>query len=177
MHIALTGFMGAGKSTVGRRLARLLELPFADSDAEIVRTHGPIRDIFATQGEAKFRRLERAALETLIGAGPSVIAVGGGAVIDPANRALLRRNGLIVHLAISPEASHRRVVRRTHRPLLGEAPTLERVRKLLAARASAYADNDLSILVDGSSSGNIATAIANWRLRFMRQASRPGMSR
>ncbi|MBV8081873.1 MAG: shikimate kinase [Candidatus Eremiobacteraeota bacterium] len=162
MHIALTGFMGAGKSTVGRRLARLLELPFADCDAEIVKAHGPIRDIFASAGESAFRDLERQMLARLISAAPSVIAVGGGAVLDPANRRLLRARGCIVHLAISAEAAHARVVRRTHRPLLGEAPTLERVRELLAARAIAYADNDLSILVDGDSSSKIAAAIARW---------------
>lgn len=162
MNLALIGFMGAGKSTVGRRLARMIDMEFADSDAEVVRRHGPIPEIFAQQGEARFRRFEREALELLCARDSCVIAVGGGAVLDPANRALLRRRCLLVHLAISPEVAHARVIRRTHRPLLGETPTLERVRGLLAERAQAYADNDLSMPVGDATAGKVAGAIAQW---------------
>jgi shikimate kinase len=162
MNLALTGFMGAGKSTVGRRLARIIGMDFADSDTEIVREHGPIAELFTGQGEARFRGFEREALERLCARDSCVIAVGGGAVLDPKNRALLHQHCLLVHLSISPEEAHARVVRRTHRPLLGETPTLERVRELLAQRAQAYADNDLSIEVGNDSAGKIAGAIARW---------------
>ena len=112
MNLALTGFMGAGKTTVGRRLARMIGMGFADSDAEIARVHGPIAEIFAKEGEARFRAHEREALERLCATDGFVIAVGGGAVLDPRNRALLRRRCLVVHLAVSPEAAHARVAHR-----------------------------------------------------------------
>jgi len=162
MNLALTGFMGAGKTTVGRRLARMIGMGFADSDAEIARVHGPIAEIFAKEGEERFRAHEREALERLCAADGFVIAVGGGAVLDPRNRALLRRRCLVVHLAVSPEAAHARVAHRTHRPLLGEAPDLGRIAALLEQRATAYADNDLSINADGASPGKVAGAIARW---------------
>jgi shikimate kinase len=154
--------MGAGKSTVGRRLAKLLVLPFFDSDAEIARAHGSIEVIFAQQGEAKFREYEREALLQLVARPPCVIAVGGGAVVAPENRALLRARGVIVHLDISAAAAHRRVLRRTHRPLLGAIPEFAVVRALLRQRAPAYADNDFSVAVEGKSPGAIAQLIAAW---------------
>ncbi len=154
--------MGAGKSTVGRRLAKLLALPFVDTDAEIARVHGPIEAIFAQHGEAKFREYEREALLQLAARAPCVIAVGGGAIVAPENRALLRAHGVIVHLDISAAAAHRRVLRRTHRPLLGATPEFSVVRTLLRQRAPAYADNDFSVAVEGKSPGAIAQLIAAW---------------
>jgi shikimate kinase len=162
MNLALIGFMGAGKTTVGRRLARMTGMEFVDSDAEITRLHGPIPEIFANLGEARFRAYEREALERLCARESCVIAVGGGAVLDAGNRALLRSRCLVVHLAISPEAAHARVARRSHRPLLGETPSLERVRALLAERADAYADSDLRIDVGDSTAGRVAGTIARW---------------
>jgi shikimate kinase len=100
MNIALTGFMGAGKTTTGRRLARLLDLAFIDTDAEIERRHGPISDIFKVQGETEFRKIEATLIADLSRAGPHVMAVGGGAVLDAQNRHALRQGGVIVHLAI-----------------------------------------------------------------------------
>ncbi len=172
MNVALTGFMGAGKTTVGRRLARELRLRFADSDAEIVRCHGPISQIFEREGEAQFRRYEREVLEQLVSGEPAVIAVGGGAIIAVENRALLRRGGVIVHLAISAEAAFERVARRTHRPLLGNAPDLNAVRALLRRRAAAYADNDFAIEAGLRPPHSIARAIAHW-YRARLEASLP----
>lgn len=162
MNLALTGFMGAGKTTTGRRLARLLQMPFVDTDNEIERRHGRISEIFASQGEVAFRRLEAAVIAEFARAGPHVIAVGGGAVLDPDNRKRLRRGGAIVHLAISAESAWRRVVRRRHRPLLGEQPDLAKVTALLEARAKAYADCDLTIRVDHRTPLSAARVIARW---------------
>lgn len=163
--------MGAGKSTAGRRLARILALPFFDSDAEIVREHGEIASIFESEGEERFREYEAAVIDRLSLPGACVIAVGGGAVVDPRNRAALRRDGVIVHLAMSPETSFRRVAHRSHRPLLGPAPTLGAIRTMMQSRASAYADNDLSIAVDTKSSVAVANIIARWYRRREAAAS------
>ena len=162
MHVALTGFMGAGKTTVGRRLARMLRMPFADSDAEIERAHGDIKQIFEREGEAQFRLYERAALERLLSGTPHVIAVGGGAIVASENRALLRRSGVIVHLAISAEAAYRRVAHRTHRPLLGTKPDLTALRALFRCRASAYADNDFEVRAERRAPEAIARTISRW---------------
>ncbi len=162
MNVVLTGFMGAGKTSTGKRLAKLLGVPFVDTDAEIERRHGPIAELFASEGEAAFRCLESAFIIETSGGGPAVIAVGGGAVLDPRNRAILRRSSYIVHLAISARAAHRRVSRRQHRPLLGASPDIETVTALLAARQQAYADCDLAIRVDRRSARETAEIIARW---------------
>jgi len=154
--------MGAGKTTAGRRLARLLRIPFVDSDVEIERTYGPIAEIFERDGEAAFRARESETIARLCAGGPLVLAVGGGAILDPANRQVMRRNGCIVNLALKPETVHARVAHRTHRPLLGPVPTLETIRSLMAERAAAYADNDLSISVDSRSPSAVAHIIARW---------------
>jgi shikimate kinase len=165
VNVTITGFMGAGKSTAGRRLARLLRIPFVDSDVEIERAYGPIAAMFEREGEAVFRARESETIARLCGDGPQVLAVGGGAVLDPANRAAMRRNGCIVNLALRPETAYSRVAHRTHRPLLGPVPTLETIRALMAERAAAYADNDLSISVDTRSPSSIAHIIARWYVR------------
>lgn len=165
MNVTITGFMGAGKTTAGRRLARLLRIPFADSDAEVERAFGPIAELFERGGEASFRARETETIARLCAGGPLVLAVGGGAVLDPANRAAMRRNGCIVNLALKPETAFARVSHRAHRPLLGPTPSLERIRALMAERAAAYADNDLSISVDARSPSAIAHMIARWYKR------------
>ena len=139
-----------------------------------MKRHGRIADIFEREGEARFRAYERAELERLAQRAPAVVAVGGGAMVDPRNRALFRRSGLIVHLAISAEEAHARIVRRTHRPVLGAAPSLEAVRELLAQRAAAYADNDLAVAVARRTPGSVAHTVARWyRERVPRAANEP----
>jgi shikimate kinase len=171
MNVVLSGFMGAGKSTIGRRLARILDLPFIDTDADIVKKHGRISDIFQREGEARFRAYEREELEHLGERGPAVVAVGGGAVVDPHNRTLLRRDGVIVYLLISAEAAHARIARRRHRPVLGATPSSEAVRALLVRRAPAYADNDLTVDVELRTPNLVAHSIARWyRRRVTRSA-------
>jgi shikimate kinase len=162
MNLVLTGFMGAGKTTTGRHLARLLKVPFFDSDVEIERERGPIAEIFASVGEVGFRKFETSVIERLSAAQSCVIAVGGGAVVSPHNRRLLRRNGVIVHLCVSAATAHARIARRGHRPLLGSTPDLDSVRTLMQQRAAAYADNDFRVRVDGKSTPAIARDIAGW---------------
>lgn len=162
MNIALTGFMGAGKSTTGRRLAKLLKLPFIDVDGEIERERGPIAEIFAHEGEAQFRRFEASVIDRVCRKGPAVIAVGGGAVTSAQNRRLIRKTGYIVHLQISPELAYQRVAHRRHRPLLGAEPDLATIRAMLARRRRAYADNDFAVATGGRQPAEVARIIAHW---------------
>jgi shikimate kinase len=92
--IVLVGPMGAGKTTLGKRLAKILDLPFVDTDKMVTSEHGSIRELFATKGEAHFRDLESAALARALG-GKGVVATGGGIVLSKANRALLTQNATI----------------------------------------------------------------------------------
>jgi len=123
-HIFLVGMMGAGKTTVGRIVARRLGRPLLDSDAEVERTTGrTVPEIFAEQGEAAFRAEEkRALLEAAASTSPSVVAVAGGAVLDPDNRRLLRLSGTVVWLRARPATLAGRVRDGAGRPLLGGDP-------------------------------------------------------
>ena len=130
-RVFLVGPMGAGKSTIGRQLAQALGLDFIDSDREIETRSGvDIATVFDFEGEAGFRRRERAAIEELTRRHGIVLATGGGAVIDPDNRRELAARGTVVYLATSVPEQLRRTRRDRHRPLLqsGERrATLERL--------------------------------------------------
>ncbi|HKW44456.1 MAG TPA: shikimate kinase [Candidatus Eremiobacteraceae bacterium] len=165
MNVWLTGFMGAGKTTTGRRLARILCVPFADTDAEIEREHGAIAGIFETAGESRFRALETSVIAALGNGAAKVIAVGGGAVVSASNRALMRAHGAIVHLSISPAGAYARVAHRSHRPLLGSEPELATIERVMIARADAYADCDYRVSVDGKGPASVAHIIARWYRR------------
>ncbi len=144
-HVVLVGMMGAGKTTVGRLLARRLGRPFVDVDDVVVAAAGrSIPDVFALEGEAGFRARERRALAQVCAAGvPQVVACGGGAVLDPANRAVLASRARVVWLRASPEVLADRVGDGTARPLLaGTADAAERARRLgalAAEREAVYA--------------------------------------
>lgn len=137
--IMLTGFMGTGKSEVGRRLAQRLGRAFVDTDHLIEERAGKrVAAIFAEDGEPAFRALERAAVAEAAGRGGAVVAVGGGAVLDPENVRRLRASGILVHLTARPEVVLARVGDGGTRPLLAHDPE-GAVRKLLAERGPAYA--------------------------------------
>jgi shikimate kinase len=143
-QIVLTGFMGTGKSEVGRRLARRLGRPFVDTDDLVEAATGrSVREIFAVEGEGRFRDLERVAVEKACSVPEAVIATGGGTVMDPENRRRLAAAGPIVCLAADPEVILGRVRDPGTRPLLAGAPAptdrLGRIRSLLDARAATYA--------------------------------------
>ena len=141
-QIVLTGFMGTGKTQVGRRLARLLGRPFVDTDDLVEAAAGrPVAEIFATEGESRFRAREREAVEQACGVPEAVIATGGGTVLDPENRRRLASAGPIVCLSARPEDILRRVGNPAGRPLLVGSPheRLSRIQALLAERAPSYA--------------------------------------
>jgi shikimate kinase len=123
-HVVLVGMMGAGKTTVGSRLARRLDRHFVDSDVEVERRASrSVREIFAEDGEAGFRALESEVLAEALGAEePTVIAAAGGSVLDPLNRHRMRQCGTVVFLDAEPTHLVGRVGGEDHRPLLGDDP-------------------------------------------------------
>jgi shikimate kinase len=144
--IVLVGLMGVGKSTVGRRLAKRLGLPFVDSDEEIERAADhEIKEIFDRFGEAGFRDGERRVLRRLIGGGPKVIATGGGAFMDEETRALILDRCVAVWLEADVEILAARVARRGHRPLLAGKDPLLFLRDLAAVRNPIYAEAHLRV--------------------------------
>lgn len=131
--------MGAGKSAIGKELARLLARDFFDSDREIERRSGAdITLIFDKEGEAGFRRRERQVIEELTARDHVVLATGGGAVLDPANRDCLRTRGCVVYLKTSVAAQIGRTGRGRQRPLLETSDRAGRVRELFAVREPLY---------------------------------------
>ncbi len=150
-NIFLIGPMGAGKTTVGRRLAQARELDFIDSDHEIEqRTGVDIPYIFEREGEAGFRKREHQAIEALTERSGIVLATGGGAVLDPENRRLLAARGVVVYLQASVEQQLARTQRSAHRPLLQQAADRRAVlENLLRIRDPLYREiADLIVATD-----------------------------
>ncbi len=144
--IVLVGLMGAGKSTIGRRLAAALDLPFVDADEEIERAAGlPVAEIFARHGEPEFRRGERRVIERLLQGPPHVLATGGGAFMDPHTRALVRAHATSVWLRADIDVLMRRVEKRDTRPLLRGGDPRAVMERLMAERYPAYAEADLTV--------------------------------
>lgn len=149
-NLFLTGFMGTGKSTLGRVLAYRWHRPFVDTDEVIEKLTGKtIAVIFAEQGEPEFRRLEREVVERHLPASGAVISCGGGLPVPEGMADLLRTKGVVVTLFASPQAILRRTRGRTHRPLLqGEDPEAV-IRKLMAEREPAYLRCGTAVYSDG----------------------------
>jgi shikimate kinase len=144
--IALVGLMGVGKSSVGRRLANALELPFCDADAEVEAAAGrSIADIFADLGEPAFREGERRVIARLLEQPPHVLATGGGAFINPQTRALIKSKAISVWLKADLEILARRVTRKDSRPLLAGKDPLEVLRAQAQARYPAYGEADIVV--------------------------------
>lgn len=138
--IVLIGLMGVGKSTVGRRLAKRLDLPFVDADAEIESAAGmSIADIFDRFGEGYFRDGERRVIARLIDGTPKVIATGGGAFINEETRGLILESATAIWLDANPAVLAERVARRDTRPLLRNRDPLEVLRELARVRNPIYA--------------------------------------
>ena len=144
--VALVGLMGAGKSSVGRRLAQSLDRQFYDSDDEIEIAAGlKIPEIFSIHGEAEFRRGEHKVIERLLGYPPHVLATGGGAYLDPETRAIMREKAVTVWLSADLETLWKRVRKRSHRPLLKTENPKDTLTKLFNERAPIYAEADIVI--------------------------------
>ncbi len=164
MIISLTGFMGCGKSSVGRRLSELLCCHFMDLDAEIEAREGrSIAEIFAKDGEAEFRRIEKETLTDIIGTPVSsaVLALGGGAVMTPGSEEIVHENSVCVYLKASVDTLIERLSNETSgRPMLKDVPMSERIMDLMSQRASTY-ERAAHIIIetDGKSIDEIAREI------------------
>ena len=161
-NLVLVGPMGAGKTSIGKRLAEQFALAFVDADREIEAQAGAcVATIFDCEGEAGFRARERAALARLLAGEGQVLATGGGAVLDPGTRALLRARGFVVHLQVSVDGQLQRLARDRVRPLLRQGDRAQVLQALALARAPLYAEvADLVFDTDGLSSADAARALA-----------------
>lgn len=157
-RLVLIGPMGAGKTRVGKRVARLLDAPFADTDKLVVAAHGPIATIFAEHGESRFRALERAAVVEAL-AGDGVVSLGGGAVLDPATRADLADLPVVL-LTVSARAVEGRLGE-GKRPLLRDG--LADWQRIFAERRAIYEElADLTIDTSHRPYDAIAEEVAAW---------------
>lgn len=157
--VALAGFMGTGKSRIGRELAKALYLYFVDTDEAIERAaSSAIPHLFNQQGEAVFREYERLMLERCTRLDRAVISLGGGAFISEHNQNILKARGPVVVLRASPETIYQRT-RRSDRPLLKTENPLERIRELMKDRESAYAQGDIQVSTDSRPSSDVVQEI------------------
>lgn len=158
--IVLVGLMGAGKSTVGRRLAKRLGLPFVDSDVEIEEASGvPTADLFERYGERDFRDGERRLVARLVNGDVRVIATGGGAFIDPRTRQLLNERAITVWLDAPIDVLAERTTRRDNRPLLKKGDRSEILARLSDERRDNYAEAQIHIRSGNGAHGDVVEAI------------------
>ena len=159
-NLYLVGFMGVGKSVIGRRLAGELGLRFVDTDHAIEKAQGcSIAEIFKKEGEARFREYERSFIESGHAATGYVVACGGGLVVQPGMVDLLRARGVVVSLFASVETIIERTARNNKRPLLNVEDPEARIRELLNARESVYLDAGPAISTEGRSLADIVEHI------------------
>lgn len=161
--VVLIGFMGSGKSSVGRELARRFGAPFVDVDERIESAAGSsIRDLFAREGEPAFREREKAALREALSVKGCVIATGGGAFADEENRALLRSYAPVVYLEAAVGTLLDRLAGDLGRPLLRGGDREAVVRELLSRRIPGYRTADLTVRTDGRTVEEVAGQVADW---------------
>ena len=145
-NLALIGFMGTGKSSVGRQAAHLLHFTYLDTDQVIeARAGKSITDIFNQDGEPAFRDWERRIVAELVHRGRTVICTGGGLPMNPENLASLKTHALVVCLWATPETVYERVRDHAHRPLLAQPDPLPKIRELLAIREPYYRQADVLV--------------------------------
>jgi shikimate kinase len=162
-NLVLVGPMGAGKTSIGRRLAERLGLRFADADHDLeLRAGASVTTIFDCEGEAGFRARERTLLAELLAGEGLLVATGGGAVLDAENRALLRARGFVVWLHASVETQLRRLAHDRSRPLLQRDDREAALRQLAAQRAALYAEvAELRLATDHLSPAQACDALAD----------------
>jgi len=179
-NLIITGFSGTGKSLVAKEVARGLNWSFLDTDDEIVKQTGkPIAEIFRQDGEDKFRELEREMIRKACQKSQTVIAIGGGAIVDPQNYELLAKTGLIVCLEAKPETIYERLFREAAyspetevRPLLANDNPLERIRQLKASRQPYYANVDWTVHTDNLNIDQVAEEVIRG-LRNLAESASP----
>lgn len=159
-NLALIGFMGTGKSTVGHTVADELKFKFLDTDHLIeLRTEKTISQIFADNGEETFRKLERDVVNELVNLEKTVIACGGGLAANQENLNSLKSHALVVCLWASPEKIWERVRHQTHRPLLRDSEPLEKIHQLLAVREPYYRQADALVNTEMRSMKEVAQQV------------------
>ena len=162
VNIALIGFMGAGKTSVGRLVAEQLHFDYLDTDELIQSSTGrSITEIFKTEGEPAFRALEQRVVTELAVRKRTVICAGGGLPANPQNLASLKTHALIVCLWATPEKIWERVKHQTHRPLLHDAHPERKIRELLNARAPFYKQADVLIHTNVRSVREVAQQVVH----------------
>ena len=177
-NIFLIGMPGAGKSTVGKSLANLLEMPFVDTDDEIVCRNGvEIATIFEIEGEAGFRQREAALIDELSQHSGIVMATGGGAILKPENRVVLSARGLVVYLHADVDTLVKRISqtggKRNKRPLLSNANVHERLTGLLKIRGPLYNEiADLTIKLNHSNRLHLARELASEIAEYFAQSTK-----
>jgi shikimate kinase len=166
--LALVGLMGVGKSSIGKRLAYALGLPFRDADEEIELAAGrSVSEIFAELGEPEFRAGERRVIARLLREPPHVLATGGGAFMNPETRALLKEHALVIWLKADIEVLIRRVGRKDTRPLLRDRDPREVLTRLMQERYPAYAEAHVTVETgDSSHSASVDAVLAAVRARL-----------
>ena len=158
--LVLVGLMGAGKTSVGRKLAQTLQLPFADSDHEIESvSRMTVPELFEAYGEVEFRALEQRVVTRLIADGPAVIGTGGGAFMNADTRAAIRAYGISIWLKADLDTLMDRVARRQNRPLLKNSDPRAVMRKLMEDRYPVYGEADVTIVSRDARHGTIAAEI------------------
>ncbi|MCG8440333.1 MAG: shikimate kinase [Caulobacterales bacterium] len=159
--VTLVGLMGVGKTTIGRRLASALRLPFFDADTEIERAAAlTVAEIFERFGETYFREGERRVIARILDGTPLVLATGGGAFMDPSTRALIKQKALSVWLRADLDVLMRRVSRRDTRPLLRTEDPRAVMRRLMEERYPVYAQADIVVdSLDGPHERTVAIAL------------------
>lgn len=144
--IVLVGLMGAGKSSIGRRLAAALDLPFRDADTEIeTASNMTIPEFFETHGEAAFREGERKVIARLLDEPRHVLATGGGAFMDPETRRVIAEKGLSIWLRADLDVIYKRCMKRNNRPLLKTGDPRQTLQRLMKERYPVYAEADITI--------------------------------
>jgi shikimate kinase len=174
--IVLVGMMGAGKTSVGRRLAARLALPFTDADAEIEAAAGmTIPEIFSTHGEPAFRSGEQRVITRLLHNGPQVLATGGGAFMNADTRAAVAEFGVSIWLKADFDVLLRRIKRRTDRPLLKTDDPAATLRRLIDERYTTYAQADLTIESREVPHGTVVEDIVQALIRRLAPALDPSL--
>ena len=159
-NIVLIGFMGTGKSSVGKVLAKKMNRTWIDIDQRIEEEEKrKVADIFEKEGEAFFRKLEKEMVKRIAASSDQVITTGGGVVLDVENMQALKKNGVVVALAASAETVFQRVKDSRHRPLL-KGDKMAEIRRLLEQRKGLYEKADLTFRTDGKTAAQVAAEIA-----------------